>query len=67
MSPAITTALIPFIGYNKASELSKKMRELKISIFEANNILKILDKKKIEEIMSTNNLLKNGFSLSEII
>ncbi|MBN2892117.1 MAG: hypothetical protein JXL97_09635 [Bacteroidales bacterium] len=66
-SPSITTALIPFIGYNKASELAKEMRENKINIFEANEKLKILDSKRITELLKPDNLLKNGFSLKEII
>ena len=65
-SPSITTALIPFIGYNKSSELSKLMRKEQINIFEANEQLKILDTKKIAEILRPDNLLKNGFSLRDI-
>jgi aspartate ammonia-lyase len=65
-SPAITTALIPFIGYNKATELSKKMREKNISVFEANRELQIFDENKIVELLKPDNLLKNGFSLKEI-
>ncbi len=66
-SPAITTALIPLIGYNKASELSKLMRHKQINVFEANNELQILESKKIIEILRPDNLLKNGFSLNDLI
>lgn len=66
-SPAITTALIPYVGYNKASELSKLMRKKSIDIFKANEELEILDAKKIVEILNPDNLLKNGFSLNDII
>ncbi|MBN2663173.1 MAG: hypothetical protein JXR68_05950 [Bacteroidales bacterium] len=65
-SPSITTALIPFIGYNKASELSKLMRLKTINVFEANKILNLLDEDKIKELLKPDNLLKNGFSLKEI-
>lgn len=65
-SPSITTALIPFIGYNKASELSKLMRSEVINVFEANKILNLLNEDKIIELLKPDNLLKNGFSLKEI-
>ncbi|MEA3450519.1 MAG: lyase family protein [Bacteroidota bacterium] len=67
LSPSITTALIPFVGYNKSSEISKLMRENKIDVFKANDELRIVDTKKIVEILSPDNLLKNGFSLKDII
>lgn len=66
-SPAITTALIPYVGYNKASELSKLMRKKSIDIFKANEELEVIDAKKIAEILNPDNLLKNGFSLNDII
>lgn len=66
-SPSVTTALIPFIGYNKASELSKEMREKNINVFEANKRLKILAEHKIKELLKPDNLLKNGFSLKDIL
>jgi len=65
--PSITTALIPFVGYNKASDLAKEMRENKLNIFEANEKLNIIDSKRIKELLKTDNLLKNGFSLKEIL
>ncbi len=65
-SPSITTALIPFIGYNKASELAKYMRKNKISIFEANNELQTIANQRLKEILRYDNLLKNGFSLNEL-
>lgn len=65
-SPSITTALIPFIGYNKASELSKKMRAETVSVFEANKILNLLNEDKIKNLLKPDNLLKNGFSLKDI-
>lgn len=67
LSPAITTCLIPFIGYNKASEIAKEMRKNTCNIFEANENLQIIDTKKIVEITRPDNLLKNGFSLRDII
>jgi aspartate ammonia-lyase len=66
MSPAITTALIPFIGYNKASEIARVMKEKMLSIFEANGEMNFIEDDKLEEILQPANLLKLGFSLEEI-
>jgi len=65
-SPSITTALSPYVGYNKASELSKEMRKQNIDIFEANQNLKIIDSEKLKIILQTENLLKTGFSLNDL-
>jgi aspartate ammonia-lyase len=65
-SPSITTALTPHIGYHKAAELAKLMKEKKTDIFEANNTLKVIDPEKLMTILLPGNLLKLGFSLDEI-
>jgi len=65
-SPSLTTALTPHIGYHKAGELAKLMKEKKIDIFEANRNLKVIDQEKLKTILLPGNLLKLGFSLDEI-
>ena len=65
-SPSITTALSPYIGYHKAAELAELMKEKKIDIFEANDILKLLDETKLKSILEPGNLLKLGFSLDDL-
>jgi aspartate ammonia-lyase len=65
-SSSITTALTPHIGYHKAAEIAALMKEKKISIFEANDILKIIDIDKIKTILQPGNLLKLGFSLDDL-
>jgi aspartate ammonia-lyase len=65
-SPSITTALTPHIGYHRAAELAKLMKEKNITIFEANSDLKIIDTEKLKSILEPGNLLKLGFSLDEI-
>lgn len=65
-SPAITTALIPIIGYNKASLMAKYMKKENCSIFTANKNLQILESTKIEEILKPQNLLKLGFTIRDI-
>lgn len=65
-SPAIATALLPVLGYNKAAELGKFMTANKLSIFEANANLALIDNKKLERLMKPENLLKEGFSVKEL-
>ena len=65
-SPSITTALSPHIGYHKAAELASLMKDKKITIFEANKILKLIDEAKLKSILEPGNLLKLGFSLEDL-
>lgn len=64
--PAITTALLPHVGYKNASRLAVFMRERGVDIHEANDSLKVLEKDVLEAILRPENLLKMGFSLMEI-
>ncbi len=65
-SPSVTTALTPHIGYHKAAELAKLMKEKKCDIFEANRILNIIEEARLKEILQPGNLLKLGFSLEDL-
>jgi len=65
-SPSITTALSPHIGYHKAAEIAILMKEKKISIFEANDMLNVIDDDKLRTILQPGNLLKLGFLLDDI-
>ncbi len=64
-SPAIATALIPYIGYNKASRLARLMKEKKLDVFAANSELKFVESGRLAAIMQPGNLLKTGFSLRD--
>lgn len=66
ISPSLTTALTPHIGYHKAAELASLMKTNKIDIFEANGILRIIDESKLRKILQPGNLLKLGFSLDDL-
>jgi len=66
-SPSVTTALIPFIGYNKASILAKMMKEKNLNIFQANDKLQLLEEQKLKKSLSRDNLLKLGYTLQEIV
>lgn len=65
-SPAVTTAISPLIGYNRAGELARQMKEHHQDIFEANSALGIIAPKKLEEFMQPEFLLKKGFSVRDL-
>jgi aspartate ammonia-lyase len=66
-SPAITTALLPYIGYHKAAELAVYMKTTGKDIFDSNRDTKMLDEEKLKTLMKPENLLKLGYTRSEII
>lgn len=65
-SPAITTALVPYIGYNKATELAVLMKNKNIDIFAANKEINVIDPERLASILEPGNLLKTGFSLKDL-
>ena len=65
-SPVLTTALIPYIGYHKATELAKLMKSKGISIYEANKETGMMNEEKLTEVLSPGNLLKMGYALSDV-
>ena len=65
-NPSISTALLPYIGFNKAATLANEMKSKGLNIFEANEILKLMEDSKLREIVKPDNLLKLGFSLKEL-
>ena len=62
-SPSITTALLPVIGYNKASELARLMKSENLSVISANDRLKLVEPERLVEILKPENLLKMGYTL----
>ncbi len=65
-SPSITTALNPFIGYHKASELAILMKKDQIDIFQANHRLNLIDEEWLIEIMSPQKLTQLGYSIFDL-
>jgi len=65
-SPAVTTALSPLIGYNRAAELASQMKKGKQNIFDANDTLEMIEAKKLKKLMEPGNLLKKGFTINDI-
>ncbi len=66
-SASLTTALTPYIGYNKAATLAKEMKKNNLSIVEANAKLQIMDETKLKKLIEPQNLLKTGFSLQDLV
>lgn len=67
LSPSITTALNPYIGYNRSSLLATEMKKNKLNIFDANSKLNLIDNNKLKEILKTENLLKSGYSIDDLL
>mgnify|MGYP001199846643 CR=1 FL=1 len=66
-SPAVTTALSPYIGYHKAALLANEMKISGITVFEANQKLNLIDDDKLKNILKPENLLKLGYSLNDLM
>jgi aspartate ammonia-lyase len=65
-SPSVTTALVPAIGYHKATELAQFMKLNQCDIFEANRELDILPQAKLERLLKPENLVKLGFTTGDL-
>ncbi|MFC2096170.1 lyase family protein [Bacteroidota bacterium] len=65
-SSAITTALSPTIGYNKASILAKEMKKTGEDIFSVNKRINLVESEKLKKILAPQNLLKMGFTLKDL-
>jgi aspartate ammonia-lyase len=65
-SQTITTALLPYIGYNRAAEIAKEMKVNGLTITEANEKLNFIGREKLEELLQPGNLMKLGYSLEDI-
>ena len=65
-SPSTTSALLPILGYHKASELAKFMKENGVDIFEANKILELMPDEKLNTLLLPENLLKLGYTHSDL-
>ena len=65
-SPAITLAIAHIIGYNQASELAKKMKDMSMDIIQANKELKVIDPTLLKQLLMPEKLLKKGFTMSDL-
>ena len=66
MSPTLTTALLPYIGYPDAARMAAYMRDNGVSILEANEAMDMLPQEKIKKVLLPENLLKLGYSLKDL-
>ncbi len=65
-SPAVTTALLPLIGYKKAAEMAALMKDTGMNIIEANEKLGYVDHTKLKEILKAENLVQGGYRLKDL-
>ena len=66
LSPSVTTALLPFIGYKKAAEMAACMRDSGLNIYEANERLGYVEPAKLKEILKPENLVQGGYRLKDL-
>lgn len=67
LSPSVTTALIPYIGYNLSAQLASIMKAEKIDIFTANERINAVSTSVLKKALKPENLLKTGYSLNDIL
>jgi aspartate ammonia-lyase len=65
-SPAVTTALLPFIGYKKAAEMAALMKDSRLTITEANEKLGYINNERLKEILKPENLVQGGYRLKDL-
>lgn len=65
-SPAVTTALLPFIGYNNAAEMAACMREFNLTVYEANRKLGYMKEERLKELLKPENLVRGGYRLKDL-
>lgn len=66
-SPAVTTALTVYIGYADSTKVAALMQKENIDVFEANKRLNLFPEESLKNILSPDKLLKNGYSVKDII
>ena len=66
-SSAITTALIPYIGYNKSAQLADEMNKKGIDVFQSNITLKLIEHEKLKRILSLDSLVRTGFTIDDLL
>lgn len=66
-SASLTTVLSPLIGYHKAAEMAKLMKQKQMNIFGANEELGFLSNAKLREMMKPESLTALGFSVKDLM
>jgi aspartate ammonia-lyase len=65
-NPSVTTALSPYIGYHKATELAQYMNKQNCNIIAANKALKVINDDKLKTLLKPEQLLRLGYRLKDI-
>lgn len=65
-SPAITTLLVPALGYAAATRIAEAMRQNGWTIFEANQHLQFLPDNTLTKMLSPSEITKGGFTIDDL-
>lgn len=65
-SASLSILLSPIIGYHKAADLAKYMKQKECSIFKANEELQFIGAEKLNEMMKPERLTALGFSIKDL-
>ena len=65
-SPSTATALLPYVGYNKAVELAGYMKKHGMDIYEANSELRLVSNEKLMDILKPENLIQGVYRLTDL-
>ncbi len=66
-SPSLTTALIPYLGYHRAGEIARLMKDEGLDIIAAVRKAGFLPEELLLEILRPENLLRLGYSVAEMM
>jgi len=66
MSPTITTALLPYIGYSKATDVALYMKQYSCSVVQANAKLGYMSDEELLVVLQPDKLLQLGYSLKDV-
>lgn len=65
-SPAVTTLLVPALGYHQATDIAKRMRQTGWTIFQVNEQMNFMPDEALAALISPSEVLKGGFSIDDI-
>lgn len=65
-SVAVTTALVPVIGYHNAATIAGLMKEKGIDIFAAAEESGLIGRESVKQLLEPANLLKLGFTIADL-
>lgn len=65
-SPAVTTLLVPALGYHQATEIAQCMRQNGWTVFQVNEQMNFMSDEALAALLNPSEVLKGGFSIDDI-